>query len=975
MEGLLPVGVCVRCGHPFRFRISRFGCVFSCPCGECIDVLKAAAVFAASLRSATRSEPFVPLLSSPCCELTDTLRIAAVELDFDRQAVAARFLNLSDSDVSRITNALSLALRGSVTVRGRALTAPAALLDQLVDELREAAQDPSLPFFVNAPQPGLREAVAIVVSQSFPADALEKVPPLLRRSLKQHQVGGVAAALRWGGRILFADDMGVGKTLQAIATVAALEAYPLLVVCPSAVKFMWADHVEQYLHEQVPVDRIHLIHGANDALAADAQPQVVVVSYHMAAVLESQLLLRSWRCLLCDESHLLHTNVGGVDATYTRTLAALARQVPHCLLLSGTPAADSPFDFFNQVDMLRPGLLGATRYDFALRYCRLALSPHLRVAELERKVELLSLLHSCCMLRRLKAEVLELPAKSRVVMRVADAAGPRRAAGKRAEASYQERYANSWRANWKGIAEAIEHISSKYERVVLLAHHIELIDALIIWASNHRKPAVRIDGRVPAAQRGELLSAFQRGEARLAIIGVTACAVGISLAPAQCAVFCELPPDAAWMRQAEDRLHRPGQHDEVVVFYLLGLHSQFDAELFSRLCGAVGEGEGHTAGTATCVSLSQVAHEPQPMLRSGQLQEVPAPGGAPPSAAPLHFRVSKNTGRIHVRAREPTGFYATYLWHEAMQCVQHRLDPAWQQLDCFLASIARVSPFRRRQLVLANTWLPATLDLTGEARQAVKVTGSRRRYARGSLLGWGVWWEVRRLYFPTRFYFGPLVAANGALVAGCLNCASTLLAGMRVEAARLVPGAVCCADHGDAELFCSGECRHAFFLQRSGGAIRRSVAGVDKGVCSNCHVDCETLCAAVAAAAGRPDRVAAIRRLHPQMLQFPSLCERVIASPVSGNFWHADHVVPVVCGGGQATLANLQTLCVVCHALKTTEDLRQARQQGRPESPEPATPATTTTVDAALERAVRCSSNSRVTRRRAEAGGQRVRSS
>lgn len=49
-------------------------------------------------------------------------------------------------------------------------------------------------------------------------------------------------ALKRGGRVLIADDMGLGKTLQAIAVMSYYRSdWPLLVVCPSSVRFTWAE--------------------------------------------------------------------------------------------------------------------------------------------------------------------------------------------------------------------------------------------------------------------------------------------------------------------------------------------------------------------------------------------------------------------------------------------------------------------------------------------------------------------------------------------------------------------------------------------------------------------------------------------------------------------------------------------------------------------------------------------------------------
>ena len=44
------------------------------------------------------------------------------------------------------------------------------------------------------------------------------------------------------GRVYIADDMGLGKTIQALATAAAFRPeWPLLVVCPSSMRFAWKD--------------------------------------------------------------------------------------------------------------------------------------------------------------------------------------------------------------------------------------------------------------------------------------------------------------------------------------------------------------------------------------------------------------------------------------------------------------------------------------------------------------------------------------------------------------------------------------------------------------------------------------------------------------------------------------------------------------------------------------------------------------
>ena len=47
------------------------------------------------------------------------------------------------------------------------------------------------------------------------------------------------------------------------------------------------------------------------------------------------------------------------------------------------------------------------------------------------------------------------------------------------------------------------------------------------------------------------------------------------------------------------------------------------------------------------------------------------------------------------------------------------------------------------------------------------------------------------------------------------------------------------------------------------------------------------------------------------------------------SYWDADHIVPVVEGGGECTLENMRTLCVPCHQRVTRELARRRASQRR----------------------------------------------
>ena len=90
-----------------------------------------------------------------------------------------------------------------------------------------------------------------------------------------------------------------------------------------------------------------------EAWQDEPTPRVVLTSYRMATTLRAALGARQWGALVVDESHTLGSTVHATDSQQTEALAALARGVPHVLLLSGTPSLCRPFSLWRQVGFER----------------------------------------------------------------------------------------------------------------------------------------------------------------------------------------------------------------------------------------------------------------------------------------------------------------------------------------------------------------------------------------------------------------------------------------------------------------------------------------------------------------------------------------------------------------------------------------------------------------------------------------------
>ena len=73
---------------------------------------------------------------------------------------------------------------------------------------------------------------------------MQMLPEKMRNGLYEFQKIGIHFGRQHYGRILLGDEMGIGKTLQAIGILLLyMQDWPLLIICPSSLKFIWRDEI------------------------------------------------------------------------------------------------------------------------------------------------------------------------------------------------------------------------------------------------------------------------------------------------------------------------------------------------------------------------------------------------------------------------------------------------------------------------------------------------------------------------------------------------------------------------------------------------------------------------------------------------------------------------------------------------------------------------------------------------------------
>jgi hypothetical protein len=100
----------------------------------------------------------------------------------------------------------------------------------------------------------------------------------------------------------------------------------------------------------------------------------------------------------------------------------------------------------------------------------------------------------------------------------------------------------------------------------------------------------------------------------------------------------------------------------------------------------------------------------------------------------------------------------------------------------------------------------------------------------------------------------------------------------------------------------------------------------DKGICAMCGLDTLALAAAVQWVNTHLYKSNHSRWTFTEWHEFTKALG--IGNRWPGDLWDADHIVPVIEGGGECGLDNFRTLCIPCHK-KATAELAARIAKGR----------------------------------------------
>ncbi len=407
-----------------------------------------------------------------------------------------------------------------------------------------------------------------------------------------------------------ADEQGLGKSVTAIGLANALAAKSILVICPASLKLNWQREVRTWLVER---RSIHVVDTKNDEWIT-RRPDVLIINYDIVHQFHDPLRARVWDLLIVDEAHYLKNP----ESRRSRYILGKKIRGPRLydiepiparrkVFLTGTPIVNRPIELWPLVHALDPEHWPHYS-DYVLRYCGAVVGGGAKTLQGATNLdELQEKLRATVMVRRLKKDVLsDLPPKMRQLIEL-PANGSSKAVRNEYRAyekwqnlveelqrtvemsrasdnpsDYREAVDNlkqgvrvafgEMAAARKEVAlrkvpPVLERLADRSGRVVLLAHHKEVIRR---YAQALGDTAVVLTGDTPVQERQEAVDRFQNDPTCEVFIGsIMAAGVGLTLTAASHVIFAELDWVPGNMAQAEDRCHRIGQQESVLVQHLV----------------------------------------------------------------------------------------------------------------------------------------------------------------------------------------------------------------------------------------------------------------------------------------------------------------------------------------------------------------------------------------------------------------------
>ncbi len=422
-----------------------------------------------------------------------------------------------------------------------------------------------------------------------------KLPSTLQAELRDYQLEGfqwLARLAHWGVGACLADQMGLGKTVQALAVILTrAHEGPTLIVAPTSVCLNWVSETQRF----APTLNIIQFGSGNRQKVLDRlQPfDILICSYGLlqqeeVAQMLSQVL---WQTIVLDEAQSIK------NIATKRSQSAMKLQGGFKLITTGTPIENHLGELWNLFRFINPGLLGSLE-SFSQRFA----IPIEKFQDKQARNRLKKLIQPF-LLRRTKNQVLEeLPSRTEITLHVdlsreemalyealrrdaiakltdSEVAGGQKHLQVLAEIMKLRRACCNARlvmpdaplpsAKLQLFGEVVEELLENRHKVLVFSQFVDHLQIIREYLEKQQIHYQYLDGSTPAPERKKRVDAFQSGEGDVFLISLKAGGTGLNLTAADYVIHMDPWWNPAVEDQASDRAHRIGQQRPVTIYRLV----------------------------------------------------------------------------------------------------------------------------------------------------------------------------------------------------------------------------------------------------------------------------------------------------------------------------------------------------------------------------------------------------------------------
>ena len=430
---------------------------------------------------------------------------------------------------------------------------------------------------------------SLALETDFRAD----VPANLPFDVMPFQNAGVEYAID-KPHALIGDDMGVGKTAQAIMVANSLNAGKMLVACPANARSQWAENIKVWSTVANVYRKIHVIYRSSDGVDPFASWTILSYALLRNPVIYAALLKMGFDLFIPDEAHALKTIISQQSVAAFGSLdgkvAGIGSVSSKILPMTGTPLPNRPRECYNMARHLCwDSIDWLSEDDFIRRYNPSSTMMTGHIVEYNTRLpELRARMRCNWMVRRKKRAVLpQLPPEMHELVHIEHDGAIRQVLKTESllnidvddvlPTDFQTKGHIAVVRHQMGVAKiprCLEHIKTVMEggagKLMVVAYHRKVMETLYEKLSDFN-PAIIIGGQTPRRRDKEKLKFINDPTCEIIICQINAAGEAMDGLQGVCSlgVFVE----ASWTpkdnEQVTGRLIRWGQRFGVLWQYLI----------------------------------------------------------------------------------------------------------------------------------------------------------------------------------------------------------------------------------------------------------------------------------------------------------------------------------------------------------------------------------------------------------------------